>query len=131
MAATLLTPVILDVDLKLRQGTDAAITLTVVDGNSQPITNTTGYSIRAQIRAFAAATGAPLFEWNTTPGAGIGTAAFIYASGISTVTLTLTAAQSALFTFGPALWDCLFTSPVGQVICLAAGNVTIEPFITH
>ena len=129
---TVLAPTTLRLDLNLKQGADATITLIDVrDANNQVITTTTGYSVRAQIRATPA--GPVLFEWNTTPGAGIGTASFTYSATtlIATVKLTVTAAQSSLWTFTAASWDCLLTNPSSQVACLAEGTVTIDPLITR
>lgn len=130
---TVLTPSTLPVSLNLKQGADATITLTDVrDANNQPITNTTGYTVRAQIRT-SASSSTVLFEWNTSPSAGQGTATFTYSATTlsATVTLTLTGAQSALFTFATADWDCFLTNPSGQPACLAEGAVTIDPSITH
>lgn len=122
---------ILQLNLNFKQGADATVSLTVVDANGAPITNTNGYSVRAQIRATP--TGPVLFEWNTTGGVGIGTATIAYsgATRTTTVTLAVTKAQSALFTWGSALWDCIITSPANQTACVAEGTVAIDPAITY
>lgn len=131
MAATVLKAPILALDLWFKQGADADVVLTVVDKNGAAITNPAGYSARGQIRS--SATGAVLFEWNTSPSAGQGSIVLAYDSvaHISTLTLSLTGAQSALFTFGTALWDCFFTNPAAQAACVAEGAVTIDPRFTY
>jgi len=129
MAATVLKAPILALDLWLKQGADADVVLTVVDKNGAAITNPAGYTARAQIRSQI--TTAVLFEWNTSPAAGQGSIVLAYAGGVSTLTLSLTGAQSALFTFGTAQWDCFFTNPAAQAACVAEGAVTIDPRYTY
>jgi hypothetical protein len=131
VAVALIAASILQLNLNFKQGADALVALTVVDANGAPITNPTGYSVRAQIRVTP--TGPVLFEWNTTPGAGIGTATITYTemTQTTTVALVLTKAQSALFTWGSALWDCVVTSPANQTACIAEGTVAIDPAITY
>jgi len=128
---TLIAASILQLNINFKQGADATVNLTVVDANGAAITNPTGYSVRAQIRATP--TGPVLFEWNTTGGAGIGTATIAYSSATQTTTVALvvTKAQSALFTWGSALWDCVVTSPASQTACVAEGTVAIDPAITY
>ena len=123
-----LAPPILQLNLNLKQAADATVLLTVVDATGSPITNTTGFKIRAQIRVNPG--NIVLFEWSTTPGPGIGTALFTYSNGASTVMLILTAAQTALFTWGSAQWDCILTNPAGLSTFLAEGIITIDPAIT-
>jgi hypothetical protein len=132
MVATLvLKPPILALDLWFKQGADAAVLLTVVDANNNPIVSPSGYSARAQIRG--STTGIVLFEWNSFPLATQGSALLTYDSTVqvSTLTLSLTAAQSALFTFGTALWDCFLFSPTAQDACVAEGSVVIDPRYTY
>lgn len=127
-----ITPPTLKLDLNLKAGADATITLTVVDTLGQPITNPTGYSIRAQIRRTAL--GPVLFEWNSTPTPQQGTAVLSYSAGPpaqSTVALTVTDDQATLFGFRLAVWDCYLTNPAGQSTCLAAGVVRVDPQITR
>jgi hypothetical protein len=125
-----LAPPILQLNLNLKQAADATVLLTIVDATGSPITNTTGFKIRAQIRVNPG--NIVLFEWNTTPGPGIGTALFTYSSDLvaSTVMLILTAAQTALFNWGSAQWDCILTNPAGLSTFLAEGIITIDPAIT-
>lgn len=128
---TLIAASILQLNLNFKQGADATVNLTVVDANGAAIPNPTGYTVRAQIRATP--TGPVLFEWNTTGGAGIGTATITYSNTTQTTTVALvvTKAQSALFTWGSALWDCIVTSPANQTACVAEGTVAIDPAITY
>jgi len=129
MATTTLGPPTLRLDVTLKQSADATITLTVVDGTGAPINPVTGYTVRAQIRLFNASP--VLFEWNTTPGPGIGTATIGFSAGVSTVVLTISGAQSALLPVGGAQWDCFLTSPAGRPSCIAEGLVTVIAPITH
>lgn len=131
MATTLAAPT-LALDLNLRQGEGATISLTTVDRLGAVITNPTGYTIRAQIRRTS--TGPVLFEWNTTPTTGQGTATLVYDAGppaVSTTTLTHTGAESALWTFRLASWDCYLMAPGQEPACLAAGVVRVAAAITH
>jgi hypothetical protein len=131
MATTVLKAPIFELDLWLKQGADADVVLTVVDKNGAAITNFAGYTARAQIRAQN--TTVVLFEWNSSPAAGQGSIEFNYDSvaHTSTLTLSLTGVQSALFTFGTAQWDCFFTNPAAQTACVAEGTVTIDPRFTY
>jgi DNA-binding NarL/FixJ family response regulator len=126
-----LTPPILPLDLTFKQGADVGVVLTVVDATGQPIQNTTGYSIRAQIRSTSG--GLVLFEWDSAGGVGIGAATLTYTAQppLSVVTLLVTNAQSSAFVFMAAQWDCYLTSPTNQEVCLAEGVVSIDPSITH
>jgi len=127
-----LTSAALKVDLNLRQGEGATISLTTVDRLGAVITNPTGYTVRAQIRRTS--NGPVLFEWNTTPTAAQGTATLTYNAGppaASTTTLVHTAAHTAPWTFRLAVWDCFLMAPAQEPACLAAGVVRIEPQITR
>lgn len=128
MTLTLTSPT-LNLDLRFKQGEGATVTLTTVDRLGGVITNPTGYTIRAQIRRTS--NGPVLFEWNTTPSAGQGTAALTYDGTVSTTTLTHTGAQSALWTFRLAQFDCFLMAPGQEPACLAAAVVRVTPAITH
>lgn len=121
---------ILQFPLLLKQGTDITIALTVVDAVGNPITNPTGWTAKAQIRAYQG--GPVLFEWNTSGGAGLGSAALTYSAQTLTSTLTLgvTRAQSLAFTWGSAQWDAFLTTPAGLAACVVEGTVAIDPNIT-
>lgn len=131
MAAVVSLGEILQLPLELKQGSDIAIALTVLDATGAPITNPTGWTARAQIRSTPG--GVVLFEWNTTTGPGLGTAVLTYDSvaNVSTLTLGVTAAQSLGFTWNSALYDVLLTNPSGKTACVAEGTVTIDPIITQ
>jgi len=121
---------ILRLDLNLKQGAGAVITLTTVDRLGQVITDPTGYSVRAQIRRTTS--GPVLFTWDSLVGPGA--ASIIYTptpTPISETVLTLTGAQTATFNFRLAQWDCYLMAPAQEPACLAAGVVRVEPFITH
>lgn len=127
-----LAPPILKVDLNLKQGVATDLVFTIVDTAGSPIVDTTGYTVRAQIRRTAL--DSVLFEWNTTPGVGQGTALVTYLPGppaTSTVTLTLTGDQTAAFAFTIAKWDLFLVNPIGQPVCLVEGMVRVDPHITH
>lgn len=122
---------ILQFDLLLKQGADITVALVVVDAAGAPITNPAGWTARTQIRS--APGGLLYFEWNTSPGAGQGSAVLSYDSvaGVSTLSLVTTKAQSALFTWGSALYDCYLTNPSGLTACVCEGTVAINPAITQ
>jgi hypothetical protein len=131
VATLTLRPAILALDLMFKQGADASVLLTTVDANGAAITDPTGYTARAQIRSNP--TGIVLFEWNTAPTPAQGRAVLTYSgtTQLSTLTLSLTGAQSALFVFGTAYWDCFLFSPSNQDACLAEGTVTVDPRYTY
>jgi hypothetical protein len=131
VAQLVLKPAILALDLIFKQGADASVLLTTVDANGAVIVDPTGYTARAQIRS--SPTGIVLFEWNTAPTSAQGSAVLTYSgtTQLSVLTLSLTGAQSALFTFGTAYWDCFLFSPSVEDACLAEGTVTIDPRYTY
>lgn len=125
-----LTPPTLKLDLNLKQGEGATISLTTVDRLGAVITNPTGYTIRAQIRRTS--NGPVLFTWDSVTGPGL--AVITYTPGppaVSQTVLTLTGAQTALWTFRLASWDCYLMAPGQEPACLAAGVVRVTPAITH
>lgn len=130
--ATTLAAATLALDLNLRQGEGAIIALTIVGRTGAVITNLSGYTVRAQIRRTPL--DSVLFEWNTAPTTGQGTVALTYSAGppaVSAATLAYTGAQSALWTFRLASWDCFLMAPGQEPACLAAGIVRVFPAITH
>jgi hypothetical protein len=72
-----------------------------------------------------------LFEWNSTPGAGIGVAT---ATG-NTVQINLTGnTDSALWTFitGAAdTYDVVLTDPSGKPTRIVKGTFLVTPSVTH
>jgi hypothetical protein len=122
---------ILQFPLLLKQGSDITVALTVVNDDGGPIINPVGWTAKAQIRSTP--TGPVLFEWNTTPGPGAGSAVLLYDPdlGVSTLNLIVTKTQSAGFTWGSALYDCYLTNPLGLTACVVEGNVAIDPAITQ
>lgn len=124
----LLAPTITRIDLYLKQGSGANILLTVVDKLGNPIVDTTSCSIQAQIKD--SVTKELLFEWSTA----IGNATLIYSSTPvpkSVAVLTVTGAQSALFNFWIARWDCFLHATGHEPFCLAEGAVIIDSQTTH
>lgn len=129
MTTTIAIP-IFRLDLGLKQGAGAVITLNTVDKDGNVITDTTGYTIRAQIRRTPA--GPELFTWDSLLGPGAAT--ITYTPGppaVSQTVLTLTGAQTAAFGFRLAEWDCFLMAPAQEPACLAAGVVRVEPYITR
>jgi hypothetical protein len=127
---TTLAPTILRLNLVLKQGAGAVITLTVVDKLGAPITDPTGYGARAQIRT---SDGEIVFEWNSAGGPGTGDAVLTYSTATSTSTLALsiTGTQTASLTFpGLAAWDVFLTHTTDQPACLAEGTVVLDPLVT-
>jgi hypothetical protein len=122
---------ILQFDLLLKQGADITVLLTVVDGAGAAIMDPSGWVAAAQIRAYPG--GPVLFEWSTTPTGGQGQATLAYnpTTGVSTLSLTVTKAQSSLFTWSAGLWDCYLTDPSsGLTGCVCEGTVAVNPAIT-
>lgn len=129
MTTTIAVP-IFGLDLNLKQGAGAVITLNTVDKLGDVITDPTGYTIRAQIRRTS--NGPVLFTWDSVTGPGL--AVITYTPGppaVSQTVLTLTGAQTALWTFRLASWDCYLTAPGQEPACLTAGVVRVAPAITH
>lgn len=123
-AKIVLKPPILTADLWFKQGADAAFQFTVVDAAGNPITDSTGYVIVAQIRSAPNST--VLFTFTSL--------VITYSAGppaVSTLTVSATAVQTAAFGFTSAVWDCFITSPAGKVACVAEGAVTVDPSVTH
>lgn len=123
-AKTVLKPPILEIDLWFKQGADLSVLFTVTDANGQPITDSTGYIIEAQIRA--APNGAVLFTWVTSSITYVTTPV-----PKSTLTLSVSNAESRLFTFSSGVWDCFVTNPQSKRGCVAEGAVTVDPSVTH
>jgi len=129
MTTTIAVP-IFRLDLNLKQGAGATITLNTVDKLGQVITDPSGYAVRAQIRRTPA--GPVLFTWDSVTGPGL--AVITYTPGppaVSQTVLTLTGAQTATFNFRVAQWDCFLMAPAQEPACLAAGVVRVEPWVTH
>jgi hypothetical protein len=100
------------VDLRLYQGDDYTMTLTVTDSANNPVTltGTVAASLAAAPGQAAAAT-------------------FGVSVATNVVTLTLPAATTALLA-GPYSWDCQWTDATGKVTTLAAGNVKVTVDVT-
>jgi hypothetical protein len=131
MPVQVLAPAIAQVDLNLKQGAGATVLLTVADRLGNPIVDTASCVIQAKIRD--SLSGLAIFEWNTTSGAGIGTVSLDYSSLTqkSVASLVLTGAQTALFNFWLARWDCFLTVPSHEPYCLAEGAVTLDKRFTY
>jgi hypothetical protein len=129
--AQMLAPVIAQVDLNLKQGAGATILLTVADRLGNPIVDTSSCLIQAKMRDSLSSL--VVFEWNTTPGVGIGTVSLDYSSLTqkSIASLLLTGAQTASFDFWLAGWDCFITVPSHEPYCLAEGTVTLDKRLTY
>lgn len=130
MATVTVGPSITRVNLVIKQGTAMTIDLTTVNKLGQPITNTTGYQIQAQIRSLDDDV---LFEWSTDAG---NAALTYFPSDVPPRTLsvlTMSAAQSAALDFYLARWDCFLIPPSGaaSAACLAEGSAVLERRITH
>lgn len=109
-----LTPQV--VDLKLMQGDDAHITLTVSDPDGGTI-DLTGATPEAQIRASAASTSV-LAAFTAT------------LSGPDAIALHLPASEAAKLTAAGAVWDCQITVN-GEVSTLCQGSVATVAEVTR
>jgi len=87
-----------------------------------------GFSARLQIRATADATGDPLVELTTTADDGI-----VLDDAAHTITVTMTAAQTAALTFASGVYDLeLVSGAVEPVVTrLLEGNVTVLDEVTR
>jgi len=112
--------------LTIQQGDDWSKIVPVVDANGNPVT-ITGYNAAMTIRPFAGSN-VTILALTSNPAAGI----TVQASP-GQLTLTITAAQSALLWPQPAVYDLelLDTSTPAKVTRLLAGNVTILPAVTR
>lgn len=131
MAVQILAPTIARVDLNLKQGAGATVLLTVADKLRNPIIDTSNCAIQAKIRD--SLSGLVIFNWDTAGGAGVGLVTFNYSTLTqkSIASLVLTGAQTALFNFWLARWDCFITVPAHEPYCLAEGAVTLDKRFTY
>jgi hypothetical protein len=119
-----LKPPILQVDLYIKQGADYTVELTgLTDANGNPIVDPTGYTITAMIRTQP--NGLALFIWTDKR------ITYNATTSKSTLTLAITGAQTALFVFEGAVWDCFVKNPADELACLAEGTVTVDQSITY
>lgn len=131
MNGVTVAPAIFRVAIMVKSGSDARIRMTVVDDVGSPIVDSTGYSVIAQVKQSESSP--VLFEWNMAPSADQGLAAITYSADDvkSYVELPLTGAQTELFKFGIALFECYITSPLPRRSCLAEGTFAVDPSIIY
>lgn len=122
-AKTVLKPPILEVDLWFKQGADASALFTITDANGNPIVDSTGYIIEAKIKDRP--NGAVLFTFTTM------TITYVTdPTPKSTLTVSVSAAQTTAWLFESGVWDCFVTNPAGKRACVAEGAVTVDPSVT-
>jgi hypothetical protein len=105
--------------ITIRRGTDFSVPLFFKQPD-ETVFDLTGYSIKSQVRKTKLNTGDLI-------------ATFTVAIDIPTgcVTLSLTDAQTLLFTDGVAYYDVLITSPTGFDSLYVEGTATIVPTVTQ
>lgn len=121
MATLLLRPAATAVDWEIIQGCDSfSIVIPVLDANNNPVT-VTGWTAKAQVRRSA---GEPvLYEWSAA-------SSNITCSGTN-VTLAVTAAATAAWTWTDAQIQVVVTDLSSQPHCIAAGAIHALPDITQ
>jgi hypothetical protein len=103
-------------NLIIWQGSKYIRQFPVLDDDGDPI-NVDGWTARAQIRAYARSASA---LYTLAP----------VCSG-TTVTITIPAADSSLWTWRTGLWDLELLAPVGDPEPLVNGHVVVHPEITR
>jgi len=113
-------------DLVIAQGSAWNRTWSITDSGGSPL-DVTGWTVRAQIRPFPEWP-MTLFEWTTSPNAGMGLA---LVSG-NTVTLTLNGdSDSALWIFTSGYYDVLLRNPSNVPTRIVEGSIRVSPLITR
>lgn len=107
--------------VRLNQGETSSLIFPVLDEFGAPVT-ITGWTAKAQIRS---APGIPtvLYEWSANNGN-------ITVAG-SSVTLRVSASDSAAWTWLTAEYDLILTDTNGNVYRIAEGAVVVDPAITQ
>lgn len=100
-------------------------------GSPGPLTPP-GWSARAQVRSDPDSL-TVLWEWSTTPAAGQGTASIAAGAtaGTIVVTLAVTPAQSAAWTWRSGYYDVEAVDPAGQVVRVDRGRIAHDREITR
>lgn len=105
-------------ELTVEQGASYSTTVTVNGSDGSP-TNLTNYTAAAQLRKSYYSSTATNFTVNITDAAG------------GTITMTLTAANTANLTPGRYVYDLLITSPTSVKTRVVEGIATILPSVTR
>lgn len=112
-------------NLTIPQGSSWSRTWALSDPNGGSLT-LDGWSARAQVR-ITAESQVVLYEWNSANPDLAGTTVL----GNSSVTLLLTGAESANWTWRRGVWDLYVFNPDGKPTRLVEGTFTVSPSVTH
>jgi uncharacterized protein involved in outer membrane biogenesis len=111
-------------DQAIEQGATWARQFVWRDSTGTPV-NLTGYTARMQLRASAAATGAPLAELTTEDGT------IVLGAGTGTVDLLVPAETTAGWTFTTGAYDLELEAADGTVTRLIKGRFKVSPEVTR
>jgi hypothetical protein len=106
--------------LNIKKGADFALTAQWKDANGTPI-NLTGYTAALTAREYWDSS-TSFFALTSSPAAGI-----VITAGTGTLTISLTAAQTAALTKARGVYDCFLTDSGGIKTCIFEGAVIITP----
>lgn len=115
--------------MRIPQGSDWGRFWPLLDATGQAVTDFSGWSALAQVRATVDAPDPPLFSWQTDPDTDAfpGTAAF----GNGGITLAHKGADSLPWSWRLGVWDLRVTNSSGQIAYTARGRVMVIPAVTR
>lgn len=106
--------------LVIQQGDDRPLVWNLSDADNQPITDLTGYTARAQVRARADSIDV-LHEWSTVAGNAV----------LAESSLVLKVDDSESWTWRRGVYDVQITDPSGASEIVDRGAVVVTPVVTH
>jgi hypothetical protein len=112
-------------DIVIDKGADLALTFTVRNDGDDTLANLTGYTARLQARP-SPESATVYLTLTSSPAAGLA-----LGGAAGTVTLSLTAAQTAALTWAAADYDLFITSAGGVVTRLLYGKMFVRPRVTQ
>lgn len=110
-------------NITIQQGDTFQDTMQLLDSAGDPI-DFTGFTAKMQIRSEFSLFVPLLYELNTSPGAGQG---LITLDSSGNITRLISAADTALFTFGDAVYALVLIDPSGKRTTRIQGVVTRLP----
>lgn len=110
-------------NLEIPQGSDIEVRVpNVRDADGVPITNFTGYTVKAQVRE-RVESATVLHEWSTALGT-------VTTSG-SKLVLAVAGTTSTAWTWTHGRYDVELTNPLGKVARVAEGHITVSREVTR
>jgi len=113
------------VDLTIPQGTSWAIGFPLLDEDSNPIIDTTGWSARAQVRPTRTHSSV-LFEWSSE---GDKPGRIVFENGV--VNLYVRPEHSSAWVWTRGVWDLEITDADGDVFRPVGGHVWVDQEVTR